>query len=183
MYKVTNRNTKGSTFQIYLESDFLPTHWPDPNHHHFSPGYSHSLLTSLPVSAPAHLTVVDSGPVWPLLKPSNGSPLPSPSKTFLTFLTSPVLPRPLLLFASPGTYPGHPTSGPLTLMFPLPLPFPQDFCRVSLLPYVRALLKYQSGLPLHYKKASPFQPALCYPTLQAVIKRYGGYLNFKNVVQ
>lgn len=153
-------------------------HWPDPKHHHFSPGYSHRLLTSLLVSAPAHLTVAspNSGPIQPLLKPSNGSPLPSPSKTFLT---APVIPRPLLLLASPGSYPGHPTSGSLTLMFPRPLPFPKDFCRVGSLPYVRPLLKYQWGLPW---TASPFQPALCYPTLQGMIKRYGGCSNFKNLV-
>ena len=80
--------TIGSTFKIYLESTFLPTHHSDPNHH-FSPGYSNSLLTKLPLSAPLTAespwgggsgpTERRSGPISLGSKSCSGFSLPAPA--------------------------------------------------------------------------------------------------------
>jgi len=101
--------TIGSTFEIPLESTFLPTHCSDPNHY-VSPGYSNSLLTKLPLSAP--LTVESpqgggSGPTERQLgaislcsKPRSGFTLPAPAPPGAV-LTSPLQPQAILEAPSP----------------------------------------------------------------------------------
>ena len=170
--------TIGSTFKIYLESTFLPTHHSDPNHH-FSPGYSNSLLTKLPLSAPLTAespwgggsgpTERRSGPISLGSKSCSGFSLPAPAP-LRAVLTCPlhlqaIPPAPPVTTAD--THQDPPLQGlwPCSLCLCL---FPSISAWSTLDSFFRPLLKHQwHPSPSTMKTASTPFPActLSHPAL------------------
>ena len=166
-----NKTPMGSPVKMYLQPDFLPTHWPDPNHHNFSPGYSNSVFLFLPLVPWLLILHIGGGGSKGKLGPASfcWNPPTAGLLPDLLFTYNPQATRQLHLdhpsgSGSPGTYLIQPTSGPLTLMCPLPSPFLQGFCIVRLSPLPQASAQIPVRPSLSPWTGDPFPASmLCYP--------------------